>query len=217
VCSSDLRGIADAFVIAKDFIKDSPVALILGDNIFYGNGLTKILSEAVEKAKNGYASVFAYYVKDPERYGVVEFDEQNIAISIEEKPENPKSNYCVTGLYFYDNSVVDLASKLNPSLRGELEITDLNRLYLNKRRIIVHVLGRGFAWLDTGTHESLMDASHFIYTLEKRQSTKIAVIEEISYKMGYLKKQDFHRIIKKYGNSEYGKYLAALIQERNED
>lgn len=211
------RGIADAFVIAKDFIKDSPVALILGDNIFYGNGLTKILSEAVEKAKNGYASVFAYYVKDPERYGVVEFDEQNIAISIEEKPENPKSNYCVTGLYFYDNSVVDLASKLNPSLRGELEITDLNRLYLNKRRIIVHVLGRGFAWLDTGTHESLMDASHFIYTLEKRQSTKIAVIEEISYKMGYLKKQDFHRIIKKYGNSEYGKYLAALIQERNED
>ena len=205
------RGISEAFVIAKSFIGDDSVALILGDNIFYGNGITDLIQKAKESADHGIASVFAYYVSDPERYGVIEFDENNIAISLEEKPEKPKSNYCVTGLYFYDNSVVRIAEQLIPSSRGELEITDLNRIYLGQKRLSVQLLGRGYAWLDTGTHESLLEASHFIHTLEKRQSTKIAVIEEIALRKGYISKQNLVDILPNYGDSEYGKYLRKLV------
>lgn len=214
---SQPKGISEAFIIAKNFIANSPVALILGDNIFYGNGLSNILNKAREMIKDGIASIFAYHVNDPERYGVVEFDKQQIALSIEEKPLKPKSNYCVTGLYFYDNSVVKIAEDLKPSARGELEITDLNRKYLEQKKLSVHLLGRGFAWLDTGTHESLLEASQFIHTLEKRQATKIAVVEEIAYRMGYLKKESYQRIISKYGNSDYGKYLTRVFRESNED
>ena len=210
------KGISEAFIIAKDFIGQDSVALILGDNIFYGNGITPLLNKAKDMTKKGIASIFAYYVNDPERYGVVEFDKQNIAISIEEKPSEPKSNYCVTGLYFYDNSVVYIAEGLKPSARGELEITDLNRKYLEKKKLSVHLLGRGFAWLDTGTHESLLEASQFIHTLEKRQATKIAVIEEIAYNLGYIKKENYSKIVAKYGNSDYAKYLARLFREENE-
>lgn len=211
------KGISEAFILAKEFIGKDSVALILGDNIFYGNGLTSLLQKAKELTEEGIASIFAYYVNDPERYGVVEFDKNNIALSIEEKPLNPKSNYCVTGLYFYDNTVVKNAQKLKPSARGELEITDLNRIYLKQNKLSVHLLGRGFAWLDTGTNESLLEASQFIHILEKRQATKIAVIEEIAYKMGYINKSDFSKIISKYGKSDYAKYLIKLLRETNED
>lgn len=211
------KGISEAFILAKDFIGEDSVTLILGDNIFYGNGLTPLLKKAKELAEKGIASIFAYYVNDPERYGVVEFDKELVALSIEEKPSYPKSNYCVTGLYFYDNSVVEIAESLKPSARGELEITDLNRKYLEQKKLKVHLLGRGFAWLDTGTHESLLEASQFIHTIEKRQATKIAVIEEIAYKMGYINDVGFSEIIGKYGNSDYGKYLARLLREHNED
>lgn len=214
---SQPKGISEAFIIAKNFIANSPVALILGDNIFYGNGLSNILNKAREMIKDGIASIFAYHVNDPERYGVVEFDKQQIALSIEEKPLKPKSNYCVTGLYFYDNSVVKMAEGLKPSARGELEITDLNRIYLEKNRLFVHVLGRGVAWLDTGTNESLLEASQFIHTLEKRQATKIAVIEEIAYKMGYINKDEFSKTISKYGNSDYANYLAGILRDTNEN
>jgi glucose-1-phosphate thymidylyltransferase len=210
------RGISEAFILAKDFIAKSSVALILGDNIFYGNGFTTLINKAKELTKEGYASVFAYYVNDPQRYGVVEFDDNNLALSIEEKPLKPKSNYCVTGLYFYDNSVVEIAETLKPSLRGELEITDLNRIYLERKKLSVHLLGRGFAWLDTGTHESLLEASQFIHTLEKRQGTKIAVIEEIAYKMGFINKLALSSSISKYGNSDYGRYLSLIASEKNE-
>lgn len=211
------RGISEAFILAKEFIGEDSVALILGDNIFYGNGLMPLLKKAKEQTEIGIASIFAYYVSDPERYGVVEFDQQLIALSIEEKPLKPKSNYCVTGLYFYDNSVVKIAESLKPSARGELEITDLNREYLEQKRLSVQLLGRGFAWLDTGTHESLLEASQFIHILEKRQATKIAVIEEIAYKMGYINKDDFSKTIIKYGNSDYAKYLAGILQDTNEN
>jgi glucose-1-phosphate thymidylyltransferase len=211
------RGISEAFIIAKDFIGEDSTALILGDNIFYGNGLATLLKKAKEQAEKGIVSIFAYYVSDPERYGVVEFDKQQIAISIEEKPIKPKSNYCVTGLYFYDNSVVKIAGSLKPSARGELEITDLNRVYLEQKKLFVHLLGRGVAWLDTGTHESLLEASQFIHILEKRQATKIAVIEEISYRMGFINKDDYSKTISKYGNSDYAKYLATIIRDTDED
>lgn len=211
------KGISESFIIAKEFIGEESVALILGDNIFYGNGFTPLLKRAKELTEKGFVSVFAYFVNDPERYGVVEFDENQIALSIEEKPSKPKSNYCVTGLYFYDNSVVRIAQSLEPSARGELEITDLNRKYLEQKKLSVQLLGRGFAWLDTGTHESLLEASQFIHTLEKRQAMKIAVIEEIAYKLGYLNKEEFSKIIVKYGNSDYGKYLVRILREKNED
>jgi glucose-1-phosphate thymidylyltransferase len=214
---SQPKGIAEAFILAKDFIGEDSVALILGDNIFYGNGLTSLLIKAKNLTEKGFASIFAYYVDEPERYGVVEFDKNQIALNIEEKPVNPKSNYCVTGLYFYDNSVVRIAEVLKPSGRGELEITDLNREYLLQNKLSVHLMGRGFTWLDTGTHESLLEASQFIHTLEKRQATKIAVIEEIAHKKGYIKKEDYPRIIAKYGNSDYGKYLSRVFREPNED
>ena len=211
------RGISDAFILGKDFIGGDSVVLILGDNIFHGSGLTTLLRKAKEQTEEGIASIFAYYVHDPERYGVVEFDKNQLAFSIEEKPTKPRSNYCVTGLYFYDNSVVEIAESLKPSARGELEITDLNRKYLEQKKLSVHLLGRGFAWLDTGTHESLLEASQFIHTLEKRQATKIAVVEEIAYRMGYLKRESYSRIISKYGNSNYGKYLTRVFRESNED
>ena len=210
------RGISEAFILAKDFIAKSSVALILGDNIFYGNGFTTLINKAKNLTKEGCASVFAYYVNDPQRYGVVEFDDNNLALSIEEKPLKPKSNYCVTGLYFYDNSVVEIAETLKPSLRGELEITDLNRIYLERKKLSVHLMGRGFAWLDTGTHESLLEASQYIHTLEKRQGTKIAVIEEIAYKMGFINKLALSSSISKYGNSDYGRYLSLIASEKNE-
>jgi glucose-1-phosphate thymidylyltransferase len=210
------NGIAEAFLIGEQFIGDDSVCLILGDNIFYGNGFTTLINKAKELTKEGYASVFAYYVNDPQRYGVVEFDDNNLALSIEEKPLKPKSNYCVTGLYFYDNSVVEIAETLKPSLRGELEITDLNRIYLERKKLSVHLLGRGFAWLDTGTHESLLEASQFVHTLEKRQGTKIAVIEEIAYKMGFINKLALSSSISKYGNSDYGRYLSLIASEKNE-
>jgi glucose-1-phosphate thymidylyltransferase len=209
------RGISEAFILAKEFIGNSSVALILGDNIFYGNGISNILRDARNLTEKGYASIFAYYVNDPERYGVVEFDRENVATNIEEKPLSPKSNYCVTGLYFYDNSVIEVAESLLPSARGELEITDLNRVYLEKKKLSVHLLGRGFAWLDTGTHESLLEASQFIHTLEKRQGTKIAVLEEIAYRMGYINKNKLIKSFIKYGNSEYGKYLERILIDEN--
>jgi glucose-1-phosphate thymidylyltransferase len=209
------RGISEAFILAKEFIGNSSVALILGDNIFYGNGISNILRDARNLTEKGYASIFAYYVNDPERYGVVEFDKENVATNIEEKPLSPKSNYCVTGLYFYDNSVIEVAESLLPSARGELEITDLNRVYLEKKKLSVHLLGRGFAWLDTGTHESLLEASQFIHTLEKRQGTKIAVLEEIAYRMGYINKNKLIKSFLKYGNSEYGKYLERILIDEN--
>jgi glucose-1-phosphate thymidylyltransferase len=208
-------GISEAFIIAKEFIETNSVALILGDNIFYGNGISGILRDARNLTEKGYASVFAYYVNDPERYGVVEFDKDNVATNIEEKPLSPKSNYCVTGLYFYDNSVIKVAESLLPSARGELEITDLNRVYLGQKKLIVHLLGRGFAWLDTGTHESLLEASQFIHTLEKRQGTKIAVIEEIAYRMGYITKNELTKSLIKYGNSDYEKYLERILNDEN--
>lgn len=212
VVQTNPRGISEAFILAKDFIANSSVALILGDNIFYGNGLSIHLSEAKKNVENGYATIFAYFVNDPQRYGIVEFDKNQTVISIEEKPIHPKSNFCVTGLYFYDNSVVQIAESLKPSLRGELEITDLNRVYLERKKLSVILLGRGFAWLDTGTHESLLEASQFIHTLEKRQSTKIAVIEEIVFKMGFISKFGLSKLITKYGTSDYGKYLSNIAR-----
>lgn len=214
---SQPKGISEAFILAKDFIGKDSVALILGDNIFYGNGITNLLSKARELTEKGISSVFAYYVNDPERYGVIEFDKNNTALTIEEKPLKPKSNYCVTGLYFYDNSVIKVAENLKPSIRGELEITDLNRIFLEQKKLSVQLLGRGFAWLDTGTHESLLEASQFIHSLEKRQATKIGVIEEIAFKMGYIDKKNLVQLALKYGNSDYAKYLTKVVSEPNED
>lgn len=206
--SSD--GLAQAFIIGEDFIGDDNVAMILGDNIFYGNGLTKTLKEATVNAENGNATIFGYYVNDPERFGIVEFDDDGKVISVEEKPENPKSNYCITGLYFYDNRVVDFAKKVKPSDRGELEITDLNRMYLEDGSLNVKLLGRGYAWLDTGTMDSLLDAAEFVQTIEKRQSIKIAALEEIAYKYGWIDKDTLLDSAKKYGKSPYGKHLKSV-------
>ncbi|OBZ13447.1 glucose-1-phosphate thymidylyltransferase RfbA [Bacillus sp. FJAT-26390] len=203
-------GLAQAFIIGESFIGKDNVALILGDNIFYGQGFSEMLSKVVLR-KSG-ATVFGYQVKDPQRYGVVEFNKELKAISIEEKPYIPKSNYAVTGLYFYDNTVIDIAKKIKPSSRGELEITDINSVYLEQGRLNVELLGRGFAWLDTGTHESLMQASHFIETIEKRQGFKVACIEEIAYLKGYISKEQLIKLGEALAKNEYGKYLLELAE-----
>ncbi len=204
-------GLAQAFILGKEFIGNDSVALILGDNIFYGPAFSGILKNAKERTLNkGGATLFAYQVKDPQRFGVVEFDKNNKAISIEEKPSNPKSKYAVTGLYFYDNKVIDYAQNLKPSARGELEITDLNNIYLKENKVSVEILGRGFAWLDTGTHESLLQASQFIKTIEDNQGIKIACLEEVAYRMGYISKENLLNIANKYSNSPYYKYIKDL-------
>ncbi|MEG7531187.1 MAG: glucose-1-phosphate thymidylyltransferase RfbA [Hungatella sp.] len=202
-------GLAQAFIIGADFIGDDHVAMILGDNIFAGHGLTKRLLNAVNK-KEG-ATVFGYYVDDPERFGIVEFDEHGKAISIEEKPENPKSNYCVTGLYFYDNKVVEYAKNLKPSPRGELEITDLNRIYLEKGKLEVELLGQGFTWLDTGTHESLVDATDFVHTMETHQHRKIACLEEIAYLNHWITADQLLEDIEPLKKNQYGAYLMDVL------
>lgn len=198
-------GLAQAFIIGEEFINGDSCAMILGDNIFYGNGLTQLLEEAAQKTSG--ATVFGYYVDDPERFGIVEFDDSGRAISIEEKPKEPKSNYCVTGLYFYDNQVCELAKQVKPSQRGELEITDLNRMYLEKGELDVVTLGRGYAWLDTGTVNSLTEASEFVKAVEQRTSVKIAAIEEIAYKNGWINKETLLEAARKYGKSTYGVHL----------
>ena len=198
-------GLAQAFIIGEKFIGDEPVAMILGDNIFYGHGLKNHLKSAASKTKG--ATVFGYYVDDPERFGIVEFDKNGKAISIEEKPEKPKSNYCVTGLYFYDNDVVEYAKNLKPSARGELEITDLNRIYLEKGELDVKLLGKGFTWLDTGTHESLVEATNFVYTMETHQHRKIACLEEIAYLNGWISDEELLKAYEIFKKNQYGKYL----------
>lgn len=204
-------GLAQAFIIGEDFIGDDNVALILGDNIYHGNGLTKMLQKAASKEKG--ATVFGYQVKDPERFGVVEFDDQMNAISIEEKPEQPKSNFAVTGLYFYDNDVVEIAKNIKPSPRGELEITDVNKAYLDRGDLSVELMGRGFAWLDTGTHESLLEAAQYIETVQRLQNAQVANLEEIAYRMGYISKEQVFESAQALKKNEYGQYLLRLIGE----
>jgi len=206
-------GLAQAFIIGESFIGKDSVCLVLGDNIFYGHGLGQILEDA-SQIKDG-AIVFGYYVNDPERYGVVDFDQQGNALSIEEKPLKPKSNFAVTGLYFYGNDVASKAKALKPSSRGELEITDLNNLYLKETRLKVKLLGRGMAWLDTGTHESLLQASNYIYTIEKRQGLKVSCIEEIAFKKGFIDKKQLLSLAEGLKKNEYGQYLINLLSERN--
>lgn len=207
-------GLAQAFVLGEEFIGDDSAALILGDNIFYGQGFSGMLKENIEMIeKQGGASVFGYQVKDPERFGVVEFDQNNKAISIEEKPANPKSDYAVTGLYFYDNNVVKYAKELKPSARGEYEITDLNRIYLEKNQLNVNLLGRGFAWLDTGTHHSLLQAGLYIQTIEENQGIKIACLEEIAYRMGFLSKEQIAKNIEGYKGNEYFNYVKKIVEK----
>jgi glucose-1-phosphate thymidylyltransferase len=206
-------GLAQAFILGEEFIGDDSVCLVLGDNIFYGYGLPKILRNAAGLT-NG-AVVFGYYVTDPERYGVVEFDEDRNVVGIEEKPVDPKSNYAVTGLYYYDNSVVEKAKKLKPSARGELEITDLNRCYLEEGTLKTELLGRGMAWLDTGTHESLIQASNFIASIEQRQGLKVACLEEIAYRKGYITDQQLEGLAKPLAKNQYGQYLMKLLDKKN--
>lgn len=207
-------GLAQAFILGEKFIGNDDVCLVLGDNIFYGDGLTNLLAKSVGNVKNeNKATVFGYYVKDPERYGVVEFDKNKNAISIEEKPDNPKSNYAVVGLYFYPNSVVQIAKNVKPSDRGELEITSVNQEYLKKENLKVELMGRGYAWLDTGTHESLLEASLFIQTIENRQSLKVACIEEIVYELGYIDEKKLLELAKPYKKNQYGKYLIARAKQ----
>ncbi|WP_341931333.1 glucose-1-phosphate thymidylyltransferase RfbA [Streptococcus pluranimalium] len=204
-------GLAQAFIIGEEFIGDDSVCLILGDNIYHGNGLTKMLQRAASKSTG--ATVFGYQVKDPERFGVVEFDENMNAISIEEKPEEPKSNFAVTGLYFYDNDVVEIAKNIKPSPRGELEITDVNKAYLDRGDLSVELMGRGFAWLDTGTHESLLEASQYIETVQRLQNVQVANLEEIAYRMGYITKEQVLELAQPLKKNEYGQYLLRLIGE----
>ena len=206
-------GLAQAFILGKDFIGNEDVCLILGDNIFYGHGMSGILEQAVSEAKNSnVATVFGYYVKEPQHYGVVEFDNSGQVKSIEEKPIEPRSNYAITGLYFYPNDVTKKAAFVNPSERGELEITSLNELYLNEGRLKVEVMSRGYAWLDTGTHENLLDASKFIETIEKRQGLKVACLEEISLEKGYISPNDFKLIAQNSSNNQYGRYLLDIAK-----
>ena len=204
-------GLAQAFIIGEKFIGNDSVALILGDNIYYGPGLSKMLQKAANKEKG--ATVFGYQVKDPERFGVVEFDEEMNAVSIEEKPEHPRSNYAVTGLYFYDNDVVEISKNIKPSPRGELEITDVNKAYLERGDLSVELMGRGFAWLDTGTHESLLEASQYIETVQRMQNVQVANLEEIAYRMGYISRDDVLKLAQPLKKNEYGQYLLRLIGE----
>ncbi|MCX8084256.1 MAG: glucose-1-phosphate thymidylyltransferase RfbA [Calditerrivibrio sp.] len=207
-------GLAQAFLIGEEFIGDSNCAMILGDNIFYGSGLTNHLKEAAKNSDKGRATIFGYYVNDPERFGVVEFDGDGRVISVEEKPKNPKSNYCITGLYFYDNRVVEFAKMVKPSARGEFEITDLNRLYLEDGSLDVRLLGRGYAWLDTGTVDSLVEASEFVRVIEKRQGIKIAALEEIAYHQGWIDKAVLLESANRYGKSPYGEHLKKVAEGR---
>jgi len=209
-------GLAQAFILGRDFIGDDDSCLILGDNIYYGHGMTDILANAVSNAKNkNMATVFGYHVNDPERYGVVDFDATGKALSIEEKPEAPKSNYAVTGLYFYPNDVVKKACEVVPSDRGELEITSVNQMYLSEERLNVELMGRGYAWLDTGTHESLLEASTFIETIERRQGLKVACIEEIAFEKGYINKGQLIELAQPLANNQYGQYLLRRAEEVN--
>ncbi len=205
-------GLAQAFIIGEDFIGDDDVCLVLGDNIFYGAGFSALLKDSVDAAKNGKASVFGYYVNDPERYGVAEFDDKGNCLSIEEKPEHPKSNYAVVGLYFYPNSVVKIAKNIKPSARGELEITTVNQEYLKQKNLKVRTLQRGFAWLDTGTHDSLSEASTFIEVIEKRQGLKVACLEEIAFKKGWITSDQLKELAKPMIKNEYGQYLLRLTE-----
>ena len=205
-------GLAQAFIIGEKFIGNDSVAMVLGDNIFFGHGLNKRLKSAKENAETGKgATIFGYYVDDPQRFGIVEFDKTGRAVSIEEKPENPKSNYCVTGLYFYDNNVVDYAKSLKPSARGELEITDLNKIYLENNSLNVELLGQGFTWLDTGTHESLVDATNFVKTIETHQNRKIACLEEIAYLNGWIDRDDVMTVYERLKKNQYGRYLKDVL------
>ncbi|VSF84757.1 glucose-1-phosphate thymidylyltransferase [Streptococcus pneumoniae] len=204
-------GLAQAFIIGEEFISDDSVALILGDNIYHGSGLSNMLQKAASKESG--ATVFGYHVKDPERFGVVEFDQDMKAISIEEKPEQPRSNYAVTGLYFYDNDVVEIAKSIKPSPRGELEITDVNKAYLDRGDLSVELMGRGFAWLDTGTHESLLEASQYIETVQRMQNVQVANLEEIAYRMDYISREDVLTLAQPLKKNEYGQYLLRLIGE----
>jgi len=207
-------GLAQAFILGEKFIGNSDVCLVLGDNIFYGQGLVQLLQKSVKNAQEkNKATIFGYHVKDPERYGVAEFNEAGEVISIEEKPTNPKSNYAVVGIYFYPNDVLKKAKKVKPSARGELEITTLNQMYLHEERLRVKLMGRGYAWLDTGTHESLLEASQFIQTIENRQSLKVACIEEISYEMGYITKEQLLKLAEPLKKNQYGKYLIMRANE----
>ncbi|GFI50396.1 MAG: glucose-1-phosphate thymidylyltransferase RfbA [Dorea sp.] len=211
-------GLAQAFIIGEEFIGDDPVAMVLGDNIFAGHGLKKRLMAAVKNAESGKgATVFGYYVDDPERFGIVEFNHEGKAVSIEEKPKKPKSNYCVTGLYFYDNKVVDYAKNLKPSMRGELEITDLNRVYLEEEKLNVELLGQGFTWLDTGTHESLVDATNFVKTVESHQHRKIACLEEIAYLNGWITKEEVLEVYEVLKKNQYGQYLKDVLDGKFQD
>lgn len=206
------NGLAEAFILGEDFIGNDSVCLILGDNIFYGAGLSQLLQSAAAKSEG--ATVFGYHVNDPERFGVVEFDENMHALSIEEKPKNPKSNYAVTGLYFYDNDVVDLAKNIQPSARGELEITDVNTEYLRNGKLDVKLMGRGYAWLDTGTHDAMLEASNFIATIEKRQNLKVASLEEIAYRMGYVDANQLYQLAQPLKKNDYGQYLLRLLDQK---
>jgi glucose-1-phosphate thymidylyltransferase len=203
-------GLAQAFILAQDFIGSDNVCLILGDNIFYGDGLTELLAKSIINAKNNQATVFGYYVNDPERYGVAEFDKNNSVVSLEEKPINPKSNYAVIGLYFYPNDVVQKSKKVKPSTRGELEITTLNQEYLKENRLKVNLMGRGYAWFDAGTHDSLLETSQFVQTIEKRQGLKIACLEEIAYHLDYINTQQLKELAEPLAKNDYGKYLLRI-------
>lgn len=205
-------GLAQAFIIGEEFIGDDTCAMVLGDNIFYGSYFRKNLADAVKAAEEGYATIFGYYVKDPERFGIVEFDKNRNVVSVEEKPQHPKSNYCITGLYFYDNRVVKMAKQVKPSARGELEITDLNRLYLNEGKLKVQLLGRGFAWLDTGTMDSLMEASIFVQTVQNRQGVVISAPGEIAYMEGLITKEQLLESAELYGKSPYGEHLKIVAE-----
>jgi glucose-1-phosphate thymidylyltransferase len=204
------KGLAEAFIIGKDFIGNDPVALVLGDNLFYGNDFANMVQDAARQEDG--ATVFGYYVKDPEHYGVVEFDKNGNALTLEEKPDNPKSNYAVVGLYFYDNSVVEIAANLKPSLRGEFEITDVNKEYLKRGKLKVELMGRGFAWLDTGTHQSLLEASQYVEIIEARQGLKISCIEEIAYRQGFIDREQLKVLANELKKSSYGEYIYNILQ-----